>query len=53
MLNCQYNNREEVKNMKVCKGDELTFIIGKANNNQDLVREILGERKIWKEIKWG
>jgi len=34
--------------MKVLKTDELTFLIGRANNNEDLVREILAERKIWK-----
>ena len=30
-----------------------TFLIPKANNNEDLVREILLSRKIWKEVKAG
>ena len=47
------NLKEEVKNIRVNKTDQLTVLIGKANNNEDLIREILGERKIWKEIKWG
>jgi hypothetical protein len=29
------------------------FLIPKANNNEDLVREILLSRKIWKEVKAG
>lgn len=35
------------------KNEEFSFVIGKANNNEDLVRQILADRKIWKEIKWG
>jgi hypothetical protein len=44
---------EEGRNMRVSKTDEFTVIIGKANNNEELVKEILCERKVWKEIKYG
>jgi hypothetical protein len=44
---------DDGRNTKVNKADELTVLIGKANNNEDLVKEILCDRKIWKEIKYG
>lgn len=33
--------------------DELTFAVVKGNNNEELVREILLARKIWKEVQFG
>lgn len=35
------------------KSDEYSVVFGKGNNNEELVKEILLERKIWKEVKWG
>lgn len=32
------NLKEEVKNLRVSRTDELTVLIGKANNNEDLIR---------------
>ena len=31
----------------------MTVVFGKGNNNEDLVKQILLDRKVWKEIKWG
>lgn len=33
---------------KPSKNEEFAFVIGKGNNNEDLVRKILIDRKIWK-----
>ena len=43
---------EELK-VRVARPDELTFAVVNGNNNEDLVRSIMAERKIWKEIKFG
>ena len=43
----------EEKPVKIIKSDEYCFVLGKGNNNEELVREILLERKIWREVKWG
>lgn len=48
-INLRNNNNHKPKyDDNVC-----TFLIPKANNNQDLVREILLSRKIWRETKPG
>jgi hypothetical protein len=46
---------DEVNGRNKLKYEEhyCTFLIPKANNNEDLVREILLSRKIWKEVKAG
>jgi hypothetical protein len=38
----------ENRNQKLGKPDEFTVLIGKANNNEDLVKEILAERRVRK-----
>jgi hypothetical protein len=44
---------DELKINKISKPEELTFSVVNGNNNEDLVRSIMNERKIWREIKFG
>lgn len=39
---------EDIKGTKVNKTDELTVVFGRGNNNEELVRQVLLERKVWK-----
>ena len=38
----------EEKPIKIIKSDEYCFVLGKGNNNEELVGEILLDRKIWR-----
>jgi hypothetical protein len=39
---------DELKINKIIKPKKLTFAVVNGNNNEDLVRMIMNDRKIWK-----
>ena len=47
------NATDDPKILKVNKTDEYSVVFGKGNNNEELVKSILLDRKIWREVKWG